>query len=55
MVAPALPADFLEVRMVPGDGDDERLLSIRWVGSAWPPRAAALRRAMAAWAVGAGG
>ncbi|HEX7276903.1 MAG TPA: tRNA (adenosine(37)-N6)-threonylcarbamoyltransferase complex ATPase subunit type 1 TsaE [Acidimicrobiales bacterium] len=51
VVAPALPADFLEVRMSPGDDDDERLLSIRWVGSAWPPRAAALRRVVAPWAV----
>ena len=33
VVAPALPADFLEVRMTPGEDDDERFLSIRWVGS----------------------
>lgn len=51
VVAPALPADFLEVRMSPGDDADERLLSFRWVGPAWPPRVAALRRAVAAWAV----
>ncbi len=52
VVAPALPADFLEVRMTPGDDDDdERFLSIRWVGPGWPPRAAAVRRAVAAWAV----
>ncbi|MEA2686319.1 MAG: tRNA threonylcarbamoyladenosine biosynthesis protein TsaE [Actinomycetota bacterium] len=54
VVASALPADFLEVRMTPGDGDDERFLSMRWVGSAWPPRAAALRRAVSPWAVTAG-
>jgi tRNA threonylcarbamoyladenosine biosynthesis protein TsaE len=51
VVASALPADFLEVRMSPGDGDDERLLSLRWVGSNWPNRAAAVRRAVGAWAV----
>lgn len=51
VVVSALPADFLEVRLVPGDDDDVRLLSMRWVGSAWPPRAAALRRAIAAWIV----
>ena len=51
VVAPALPADFLEVRMTPGDDDDERFLSIRWVGPGWPARAAAVRRAVAAWAV----
>ncbi len=51
VVAPALPADFLEVRLAPGDDDDERLLTMRWVGPAWPPRASALRRAVAAWAV----
>jgi tRNA threonylcarbamoyladenosine biosynthesis protein TsaE len=49
VVASALPADFLEVRMSPGDADDERFLSMRWVGSNWPPRAAALRRAIAGW------
>ena len=52
VVAPALPADFLEVRMSPSDDDDdERFLTLRWVGPAWPPRVAALRRAIAAWAV----
>ena len=41
VVAPALPADFLEVRLEPGDeDDDERLLSLRWVGPGWPPRVA---------------
>jgi tRNA threonylcarbamoyladenosine biosynthesis protein TsaE len=52
VVASALPADFLEVRMSPSDeDDDERFLTLRWVGPAWPPRVAALRRAVAAWAV----
>ena len=51
VVASALPADFLEVRLTPGEADDERHLAIRWVGSSWPARAAALRRAVADWAV----
>ncbi len=54
VVASALPADFLEVRMSPGDDDDERLLSFRWVGSNWPNRAVALRRVLASWAVDGG-
>jgi tRNA threonylcarbamoyladenosine biosynthesis protein TsaE len=50
-VAPALPADFLEVRLDTTDSADDRLLHIRSVGPAWPPRADALRRALAPWAV----
>jgi tRNA threonylcarbamoyladenosine biosynthesis protein TsaE len=49
-VTPALPADFLEVRLEAPDGPvDERRLSLRSVGPAWPPRAAALRRALTRW------
>lgn len=60
-VEPALPPDFLEVRLeVPADPldaptgvasrPDDRLLTIRSVGPGWPPRAAALRLAVAPWA-----
>lgn len=48
-VTPALPSDFLEVRLEDGGDADERLLTIRSVGPAWPPRADALRRAVAPW------
>ena len=48
-VTPGLPADFLEVRLEDGGDADERLLTIRSVGPAWPPRADALRRAVAPW------
>jgi len=48
-VEPALPADFLEVRLEAGAAVDDRLLTIRSVGPAWPPRADALRQAVAPW------
>ena len=50
-VAPALPADFLEVRLDAASGPDDRQLAIRSVGPGWPPRADALRRALAPWTV----
>ena len=51
VVAPALPADFLEIRLELGDSDDERLLNLRAVGPTWPARLRTLRRAMAPWLV----
>lgn len=54
-VTPALPSDFLEVRLEPGDSDDDRRLRLRSVGPAWPPRAEALRRALAPWSGQGGG
>jgi len=51
-VTPALPADFLEVRLEAPDGPaDDRRLHVRTVGPSWPPRTVALRRALARWAV----
>jgi len=50
-VAPGLPADFLEVRLEATGGPDDRLLSIRTVGPAWPARTRALKEAVAKWAV----
>ena len=50
-VTPVLPADFLEVRLDAPGGPDDRQLTIRSVGPGWPPRADALRRAMAPWTV----
>jgi tRNA threonylcarbamoyladenosine biosynthesis protein TsaE len=51
VVAPALPADFLEIRLELGESDDERVLNLRAVGPSWPARLSALRRALARWLV----
>ena len=49
-VATALPADYLEVRLTFGDGDDDRLCSCapwdrsgRLAGTPWPERSKASR------------
>ena len=52
MVTPVLPADFLEVRLERGDGDDERVVRLRAVGPTWAPRIAAVGRALSRWADG---
>jgi tRNA threonylcarbamoyladenosine biosynthesis protein TsaE len=50
VVIPALPADFLEVRLVFGVGDDDRELLFRTVGPSWAARQRALATAVAPWA-----
>ena len=50
-VTPALPADFLEVRLESGTAPDDRVLTVRSVGPSWPPRANSLRLALAPWTV----
>ncbi len=50
-VTPGLPSDFLEVRLDTGTAPDDRLLTVRSVGRSWPPRADALRLALAPWTV----
>jgi tRNA threonylcarbamoyladenosine biosynthesis protein TsaE len=50
-VTPALPSDFLEVRLDAGDAPDDRSITVRSVGPSWPPRANALRLALAPWTV----
>lgn len=49
VIAPVLPADYLEVRLELGEGDDERSIGVRVVGPSWGPRAAALRAALERW------
>lgn len=48
-IIPALPADFLEVRMRIGEGDDDRMFEIEMVGSRWSARNRALGTALAPW------
>jgi tRNA threonylcarbamoyladenosine biosynthesis protein TsaE len=52
VVAPSLPADFLEVRLEYGDptADDDRTLTARIVGPTWAPRHAAIGAALSRWA-----
>lgn len=49
LVTPVLPADYLEVRLEHGDGDDERRLTLTPVGSRWVGRRDALARAVGQW------
>ncbi len=50
VVTPALPADFLEIRLDGGEAEDERTVSLAAVGTTWPPRLAAIARAIDPWA-----
>ena len=49
VVASALPADFLEVRMEFGDDEDERSLRFRAVGRKWSARLEPMRAAVSRW------
>jgi tRNA threonylcarbamoyladenosine biosynthesis protein TsaE len=51
VVVPGLPADYLEVRLDPGEADDDRLVTLATVGEAWTPRSATLRRVVGRWTV----
>lgn len=51
-IAPAVPADYLEVRITLGDGDDDRTLELRAVGPSWSARARAVATVLAPWAEG---
>lgn len=52
VVIPALPADFLEVRIAYGFEDDERLFSFHTIGNRWGARRHALEEALAPWQAG---
>lgn len=52
VVVPALPHEFLEVRLAFGEDDDERVLELRTVGERWIRRARALEEALSAWSDG---
>ncbi len=52
VVVPALPADFLEVRLAYGEDDvEQRRLHLRTIGRRWTSRQGALRAAIGPWAV----
>ena len=48
-IASALPADYLELRFVFGEDDDERTIQSRFVGPSWAARQGALRTALEPW------
>jgi tRNA threonylcarbamoyladenosine biosynthesis protein TsaE len=50
-ILPALPADYLEVKLTYGDGDDDRVLQMRPVGARWGARSRALGAAIGPWRI----
>ena len=48
-IIPALPADFLEVRLTFGAGDDDRDVAVRAVGPTWSARTRAVTTALEPW------
>ena len=48
-VAPAIHADYLELRLAYGEADDDRLVSVRVVGSSWAARQRALAGVLEPW------
>lgn len=49
VIAPVIPADFLDVRIDFGDADDDRRFEVRVVGPAWASRAPVVRAALGRW------
>jgi tRNA threonylcarbamoyladenosine biosynthesis protein TsaE len=49
-IAPAVPADYLEVQLLLGEGDDERRVELRPVGPSWSARSKAVGTAVGPWA-----
>ena len=54
VAAPALPADYLEVRLEWCEAEDERRVSVGAVGPAWSARQGALAAALGRWGRDAG-
>jgi tRNA threonylcarbamoyladenosine biosynthesis protein TsaE len=50
-IVPALPSNYLEIRLTFRDGDDERDIAFSVVGPGWAARARALRQAISPWAI----
>ena len=49
VIAPALPADFLELRLRFGEGDDDRIIEVDAVGPRWNARTRALSQSLSPW------
>jgi tRNA threonylcarbamoyladenosine biosynthesis protein TsaE len=49
VVIPALPPEFLEVRLELGEGDDERVVHLRGAGASWATRADAIGGVLDRW------
>ena len=54
-VLPALPDQYLELRITFGNDDDERRMELRGVGGSWPARSRQVADAVAPWLADAGG
>ena len=50
-VAPVLPRDYLEISLAYGEGDDDRDLELRCVGSRWTARQRLLAEHLQTWTV----
>jgi tRNA threonylcarbamoyladenosine biosynthesis protein TsaE len=48
-ILPVLPPDFLELRFLFGEGDDDRVLHVRAVGQGWSARWPLVAKALAPW------
>jgi tRNA threonylcarbamoyladenosine biosynthesis protein TsaE len=49
VVIPALPPEYLEVRLELGEGDDERVVHLRGAGASWATRADAIGGVLDRW------
>ena len=49
-ILPALPPEYLEVRLELGEDDDERLLELVMIGRRWAARSVGIARAVSPWA-----
>ena len=45
-IIPALPAEYLEIRLEYGDDDDERVIGVRTVGHRWVSREIELKQTL---------
>lgn len=52
-IAASVPADYLEIALRLGEGDDDRVIELRPVGPRWGARAAALAELVAPWSADA--